>query len=125
MPRFLNTYWVEFFTLRMKALLAACKPLILLDFHRSFNDTRTMSSDEILTVKETAVLLKTTRQQVRKMIATKNSRLLVRRLSHAQIGVVSAPICAFYRRSLGGFSTVSAQPCPLFSDSGSKLGQRL
>ena len=69
MPRFLNTYWVEFFTLRMKALLAACKPLILLDFHRSFNDTRTMSSDEILTVKETAVLLKTTRQQVRKMIA--------------------------------------------------------
>ena len=27
-----------------------------------------MSSDEILTVKETAVLLKTTRQQVRKMI---------------------------------------------------------
>ena len=74
MPRFLNTYWVEFFTLRMKALLAACKPLILLDFHRSFNDTRTMSNDEILTVKETAVLLKTTRQQVRKMIATKNSR---------------------------------------------------
>ena len=29
----------------------------------------TMSNDEILTVKETAVLLKTTRQQVRKMIA--------------------------------------------------------
>ena len=28
-----------------------------------------MSNDEILTVKETAVLLKTTRQQVRKMIA--------------------------------------------------------
>ena len=27
----------------MKALLAACKPLILLDFHRSFNDTRTKS----------------------------------------------------------------------------------
>ena len=25
----------------MKALLAACKPLILLDFHRSFNDTPT------------------------------------------------------------------------------------
>ena len=30
----------------------------------------TMSNDEILTVKETAALLKTTRQQVRKMIAT-------------------------------------------------------
>ena len=28
----------------------------------------TMSNDEILTVKETAALLKTTRQQVRKMI---------------------------------------------------------
>ena len=51
--------------------------------------------------------------------------LLVRRLSHAQIGVVSAPICAFYHRSLGGFSIVSVQPCPLFSDSGSKLGQKL
>ena len=30
-----------------------------------------MSNDEILTVKETAALLKTTRQQVRKMIANK------------------------------------------------------
>ena len=49
--------------------------------------------------------------------------LLVRRLSHAQIGVVSAPICAFYHHSLGGSSIVSVQPCPLFSDSGSKLGQ--
>ena len=47
----------------------------------------------------------------------------VRRLSQAQIGAISAPICAFYRRSLGGFSVVSVQPCPLFSDSGSKLGQ--
>lgn len=28
-----------------------------------------MSNDEILTVKETAALLKTTRQQIRKMIA--------------------------------------------------------
>mgnify|MGYP000234587957 CR=1 FL=1 len=40
-----------------------------------------------------------------------------------QIGVISAPICAFCRRSLGGFSIVSVQPCPLFSDSGSKVGQ--
>jgi len=45
------------------------------------------------------------------------------RQSQAQIGVISAPICAFYRRSLGGFSVVSVQLCPLFSDSGSKLGQ--
>ena len=30
--------------LMMKALLAACKPLILLDFRRSFNDTRTRST---------------------------------------------------------------------------------
>jgi len=41
----------------------------------------------------------------------------------AQIGVISAPICAFYRRSLGGSSVVSVQPCPLFSCSGSKVGQ--
>ena len=45
------------------------------------------------------------------------------RQSQAQIGVISAPICAFYHGSLGGFSVVSVQPCPLFSDSGSKLGQ--
>ena len=47
----------------------------------------------------------------------------VMRQSQAQIGVISAPICAFCRRSLGGFSIVSVQPCLLFSDSGSKLGQ--
>ena len=51
--------------------------------------------------------------------------LLVRRLSQGQIGAVSAPICAFYRHSLGGFSIVSVQPCLLFSDSGSKVGQDL
>ena len=49
--------------------------------------------------------------------------LLVHRLSQGQIGAVSAPICAFCHRSLGGFSVVSAQPCPFFSDSGSKVGQ--
>ena len=46
------------------------------------------------------------------------------RQSQGQIGVISAPICAFYHRSLGGFSIVSVQPCPLFSRSGSKVGQR-
>ena len=45
------------------------------------------------------------------------------RQSQAQIGVISAPICAFYRHSFGEFSIVSVQPCPLFSDSGAKLGQ--
>ena len=45
------------------------------------------------------------------------------RLSQGQIGVISAPICAFYHHSLGGFSIVSVQPCLFFSDSGSKLGQ--
>lgn len=45
------------------------------------------------------------------------------RQSQAQIGVISAPICAFCYRSLGGFSVVSVQPCPLQSYSGSKLGQ--
>ena len=44
-------------------------------------------------------------------------------MSHAQIGVISAPICAICRRSLGEFSIVSIQPCLLQSYSGSKLGQ--
>ena len=49
--------------------------------------------------------------------------LLVRRLSHAQIGAVSVPLCAFCHRSFGGFSVVSVQPCLLQFYSGSKLGQ--
>ena len=44
-------------------------------------------------------------------------------MSHAQIGVISAPICAFCHRSLGRFSIISAQTCPLQSYSGSKMGQ--
>jgi hypothetical protein len=44
-------------------------------------------------------------------------------LSQAQIEAISAPICAFYRRLLGGSSVVSAQPCPLRFRSGSKVGQ--
>ena len=51
--------------------------------------------------------------------------LLVRRLSQGQIGVISAPNCAICRRSLGGFSVVSVQPCPFSSCSGSKVGQKL
>ena len=31
---------ISFRLVRMKASLAACKPLIFLDFHRSFNNTR-------------------------------------------------------------------------------------
>ena len=50
---------------------------------------------------------------------------LENRLSHAQIGVISTPICAFYRRSFDGFSIVSVQHYLLFSYSGSKVGQRL
>ena len=45
------------------------------------------------------------------------------RQSQGKIGVISATICAFYHGSLGGSSIVSVQPCPLFSDSGSKVGQ--
>ena len=45
------------------------------------------------------------------------------RLSHAQIGVISAPICAFCRCSFGGFSIVSVQTYPFQSYSGSKVGQ--
>ena len=73
-----------------------------------------MSNDEILTVKETAALLKTTRQQVRKMIANEELPAFwsVGCLAHKS-EPISTPICAFYHRSLGGFSIVSVQPCPL------------
>ena len=50
---------------------------------------------------------------------------LENRLSHAHIGVISAPICAFYHHSFGGFSIVSVQSCPFQFHSGSKVGQRL
>ena len=56
---------------------------------------------------------------------TRTCDLRVMRQSQGQIGVISAPICAFYRHSFGEFSIVSVQACPLFSDSGSKLGQKL
>ena len=36
--------YINYCTLRIKALLAAYKPLILLDFHRFFNDTPTKKS---------------------------------------------------------------------------------
>ena len=40
--------------------------------------------------------------------------LLVRRLSQGQIGVISAPICAVCRRSLGGFSIFFRPALPAF-----------
>ena len=43
-------------------------------------------------------------------------------IGHAYTTVL-ADVLARYHRSLGEFSIVSVQPCPLFSDSGSKLGQ--
>ena len=54
---------------------------------------------------------------------SKGASARVMRQSQAQIGAISAPICAFYHHSFGGFSIVSVQSCPLFSDSGSKVGQ--
>jgi len=54
---------------------------------------------------------------------TRTYGLRVMRQSQAQIGAISAPICAFYHHSFGGFSIVSVQSCPIFSCSGSKLGQ--
>ena len=54
---------------------------------------------------------------------TRTCDLRVMRQSQGEIGVISAPICAFYRHSFGEFSIVSVQPCPLQSCSGSKVGQ--
>ena len=45
---------------------------------------------------------------------------LENRLSHAHIGVISAPICAFYHRSFGGFSVVSVRPARFFCVLGQK-----
>ncbi len=56
-----------------------------------------MRNDEILTVKETAALLKTTRQQVRKMIANEE-------LPAVKVGrewrVLKAGIMAFFEENL-------------------------
>ena len=42
---------------------------------------------------------------------TRTCDLRVMRQYHAQIGVISAPICAFCHRSFGESSIVSVQPC--------------
>lgn len=57
-----------------------------------------MMYDEILTVKETAVLLKTTRQQVRKMIA--NEELPAVKVGR-EWGIPSASIRMFIEENLG------------------------
>ena len=57
-----------------------------------------MKNDEILTVKETAALLKTTRQQVRKMIANEE-------LPAVKVGrewrVLKAGIMEFFEQNIG------------------------
>ena len=80
-----------------------------------------------MTKPKTLEQLRTEKERAETQLAQEQHKLerLENRLSQGQIGVVSAPICAFYHRSLGGFSVVSVQPCPLQSCSGSKVGQRL
>ncbi len=56
-----------------------------------------MSNDEILTVKETAALLKTTRQQVRKMIANEE---LPADLYGREWRVLKAGIMEFFEENL-------------------------
>ena len=79
-----------------------------------------------MTKPKTLEQLRTEKERAETQLAQEQHKLerLENRLSHAQIGAVSAPICAFYHHSLGGFSIVSAQPCPFQFHSGSKLGQR-
>lgn len=57
-----------------------------------------MSNDEILTVKETAALLKTTRQQVRKMIA--NEELPAVKVGPGEWRVLKAGIVEFFEENL-------------------------
>ena len=60
-------------------------------------------------LKEHRVRCKMTQEFVAESLGV--SRQAVR-LSQGQIGVISAPICAFCYHSFGGFSVVSVQPCP-------------
>ena len=78
-----------------------------------------------MTKPKTLEQLRADKERAETQLAQEQHKLerLENRLSQGQIGVISAPICAFCRHSLGGFSIVSVQPCPLFSHSGSKLGQ--
>ena len=80
-----------------------------------------------MTKPKTLEQLRADKERAETQLAQEQHKLerLENRLSHAHIGVISAPMCAFYHHSLGGFSIVSVQPCPLFSRSGSKVGQRL
>ena len=80
-----------------------------------------------MTKPKTLEQLRAEKERAETQLAQEQHKLerLENRLSHAHIGVISAPMCAFYHHSLGGFSIVSVQPCPLFSRSGSKVGQRL
>ena len=80
-----------------------------------------------MTKPKTLEQLRAEKERAETQLAQEQHKLerLENRLSHAHIGVISAPMCAFYHHSLGGFSIVSAQPCPFQSYSGSKVGQRL
>ena len=51
---------------------------------------------------------------------TRTCDLRVMRLSQGQNGAVSAAFCTICHHSLGGFSIVSVQPCPLFRILGQK-----
>ena len=69
-----------------------------------------MSNDEILTVKETAVLLKTTRQQVRKMIANEEPP------AFWSVGCLKAKSESFRLRFVL-FTTIRSADFPLFPSS--------
>ena len=80
-----------------------------------------MANDEILTVKETAVLLKTTRQQVRKMIANEEPP------AFWSVGCLKGKSESFRLRFVL-FTAVRSADLPLFPSSpacsGSVLGQK-
>ena len=80
-----------------------------------------------MTKPKTLEQLRADKERAETQLAQEQHKLerLENRLSQGQIGVISAPICAFCHHSLGEFSIVSVQTYPLFSDSGSKVGQRL
>ena len=75
-----------------------------------------------MTKPKTLEQLRADKERAETQLAQEQHKLerLENRQSQAQIGVISAPICAFCRHSLGRFFVVSDWACLLFSCSGSK-----
>ena len=69
-----------------------------------------------MTKPKTLEQLRADKERAETQLAQEQHKLerLENRLSHAHIGVISAPMCAFYHRSLGGFFHCFRPALPAF-----------